>query len=254
MSSGLRLLHYLWPVAMGGSTVAVVHRATGRPVDAVGLALLLSGILSAYSLDRILDRSEDLPSALWLRRALLVAAVVGVTASLFLLTLMPLRTAILVPVLGVLVLAYPRLKSLPLLKTLLVSAAWTWSSIALPFHDGSWFGWRAWMAPVAIPLMLIIASGCLLCDLKDVQADRKASVPSLPVVMGLHGTIAAAMLLATVGAAVALAEHRTGLLVCGLGLGLAAMRPSLLERDSVGPLTVDMILTIPWLLIALQII
>ncbi len=238
---------------MGGSIVVVVHRATARPVDGVGLALLVSGILAAYSLDRILDSPNTTPTA-WLRASLQIAAVIGVAAAVVLMALMPLRTAMLVPVLGVLVLAYPRLKALPLLKTVLVSMAWTWSVIALPFPDGSLVGWRAWTEPVAIPLTLIIASGCLLCDLKDARADGEASVPSLPVLLGKRGTIASAMVLAASGAAVALAEQRIGLLVGGLGLALAALRPNLLARDAVGPLLVDMILTIPGLLIAFHIV
>ena len=249
----LRLLHYLWPVVMGGSMAVVVHRATARPVDGVGLALLVSGILTAYSLDRILDSPHIEPTA-WLRTSLHMAAAIGITAVAILLALMPLRTAILVPALGILVLVYPRLKALPLLKTVLVSAAWTWSVIALPFHDGSWVGWRAWTEPVAIPLMLIIASGCLLCDLKDVRTDRTASVPSLPVLMGTRGTIASAMVLAASGVAVALVEQRIGLVVGGLGLGVAALRPHLLARDAVGPLVVDMILTMPGVLNAFHIV
>ena len=110
------------------------------------------------------------------------------------------------------------------------------------------------MAPVTIPLTFVIASGCLLCDLKDAQADRDASVPSLPVVTGVHGTVAVAVFLATISGAVSLPEHRIGLLVGGLGLGLAGMCPTLLARDVVGPLLVDVILTIPGLLIALHIV
>jgi hypothetical protein len=249
----LRLLHYLWPVVMGGSMVVVVQRATGRPLDGVGLALLVSGILAAYSLDRVLDSSHVTPPV-WLRTALRAAAALGVAASLVLLALMPLRTAFLVPVLGILVLAYPRLKALPLIKTVVVAAAWTWSVIALPFPDGSWVGWRAWTEPVAVPLTLIIASGCLLCDLKDMRADRDASVPSLPVLVGKHGTIAWAIVLTASGAAFAFAEQRAGLLVGGLGLVLAALRPNLLARDAVGPLLVDMILTIPGLLIVFHVV
>jgi len=251
--AGLRLLHYWWPVAMGGSTAVVVQRATARPVDGAGLALLLCGILAAYSLDRVHD-SRDLAHPGWLRRVLQIGAVVGIVASAVLLPLTPLRTALLVPVLGALVVAYPRVKSLPLLKTLVVSAAWTWSVIALPFHDASWFGWRAWMTPVAIPLALIIASGCLLCDLKDVQSDRQKSVPSLPVLVSVHGTIVAAVMIAAMGAVVALAQQRTGLVVGGLALALAAMRPGVLARDVVGPLVVDGILTVPGVLIAMGIV
>ena len=249
----VRLLHYLWPVVMGGSLVVVVHRTSATPLDRVGLALLLSGILSAYSVDRLLD-TPDVPSRVWLRVPLQIAATIGVTSAAVLLALMPIRTALLVPVLGLLVLAYPRLKAFPLLKTVMVSAAWTWSVIALPFPDGSWIGWRAWTQPVAAPLTLLIASGCLLCDLKDARADREASVSSLPVLMGDRGTIVSAMVLAASGAAIALAEWRIGLVVGGLGLAWVALRPNLLARDAVGPLVVDVILTLPGLLIALHIV
>ncbi|MEO7190534.1 MAG: UbiA family prenyltransferase [Vicinamibacterales bacterium] len=249
----LRLLHYWWPVMMGASTALVVQRATARPVNGAGFALLLAGILAAYSLDRLLDESDGTETT-WLRWTLLAGAAIGVLASAILLAIVPLRVAILVPGLAVVVLGYARLKSVPVLKTLLVSAAWTWSLIALPFGDGSWFGWRAWMTPVAIPLTCLIASGCLLCDLKDVEQDRRRAVASLPVVVGEQGAIAVAVALAGVGALISLAERRPGLLVGGLAMGLAAMRPHVIARDVIGPLVVDVILTIPGLLIALHLV
>lgn len=255
--AALRLLHYWWPVVMGASIAAVVHRATTRPVDSVGLSLLLCGILAAYSLDRILDSPEHSTGTVranWLRPVLYAGATVGMVASAVLLPLMPLRTALLVPVLGVLVLVYPRLKALPLLKTILVAAVWTWSLIALPFHDGSWFGWRAWLVPVALPLTLIMASGCLLCNLKDEHADRRAAISSAPVMLGLQGTAVMALVLAMGGAAIALAEQRVGLSIAGLVLGAASMRPDLLARNVVGPLLVDMTLTIPGVLIVLRLV
>jgi len=249
----LRLLHYWWPVAMGGSIVMVVHRATGRPIEIAGLGLLCCGILSAYSLDRIVDVSRDQESR-WLQRALYGAAGVSMIVGAVLLARLPIRTGLLVPALGVVVLAYPRLKAVPVLKTLLVSVAWTWSLIALPFADGSWLGWRIWMMPVAIPITCVIASGCLLCDLKDVEADQASSVSSLPALMGVRNTVAIAIALALVGSAVALAEWRLGLFVGGLGLGLVALRPKLLAREIVGPLLVDAILTVPGLLIVLHVV
>jgi hypothetical protein len=249
----LRLLHYWWPVVMGGSAAVVVSRATARPVDAAGLTVLLCGILAAYSLDRILD-TPGLDRTVWLKAALQTGAAIGIVVGAVLLALLPFGTWTLVLVLGVLVLAYPRLKSVPLLKTVLLPVVWTWSVIALPFQEGSWFGWHAWTAPVALPLLCLIASGCLLCDLKDAKADREASSPTLPVLMGVNGTIAAAVILSTIGAAIALSEHRIGLLVGGIGLGLAAIRPNLLARDVVGPLLVDVILTVPGLLIVLHIV
>ena len=249
----LRLLHYWWPVAMGGSAAIVVHRATARPLHETGLVLLLCGILAAYSLDRLQD-GADIANRSGLLVVLRIGAAIGVVGTAVLLALLPLRTAMLVPVLGALVLAYSRLKSLPLLKTVLVPVAWTWSVIAFPFQDGSWFGWQAWSVPIAIPLTCMIASGCLLCDLKDVEGDRDASVASLPVVIGVRSALLIAVALSVVGAAVAAAEHRIGLSVGGVGLGLAALYPEFLARDIFGPLLVDVILTLPGLLIALHIV
>jgi 4-hydroxybenzoate polyprenyltransferase len=238
---------------MGGSAALVVHHATATPLDDNGLALLLCGILAAYSVDRFQD-AADIAGRNGLLAALRIGAAIGVAGAATMLVLLPLHTAMLVPVLGAVVLAYSRLKAFPLLKSVLVPVAWTWSLIALPFQDGSWFGWQAWRVPIAIPLMCLIASGCLLCDLKDVDGDRNASVSSLPVLIGVHGALAIAVVLSVVGAAVAAAEHRIGLSVGGIGLGLAALYPEFLTRDVFGPLLVDVILTIPGLLIALHIV
>jgi 4-hydroxybenzoate polyprenyltransferase len=249
----LRLLHYWWPVAMGASTALVVQRATGKPVDGAGLALLLFGILAAYSLDRLRETATNEESQRLLL-TLRIGTAIGIAGSAVLLVLLPFRIAMLGPVLGILVLAYSRLKSLPILKTVLVSAVWTWSLIAFPFHDGSWLGWHAWMLPVAIPLACLYASGCLLCDLKDMQHDRAASVASLPVLVGTRATIATAIVLAAIGAVVAVSQHRIGLSVGGAGLVLAALRPNVLADDVLGPLLVDGILTLPGLLVGLRII
>ena len=238
---------------MGGSIVMVIRRATARPIDGAGLGLLCCGILVAYSLDRLVDISRAAESR-WLRRVLSMAALVGMAIGAIFLARLPLRTGILVPALGIVVLAYPRLKSVPVLKTVLVATAWTWSLMALPFDDASWLGWRVWLMPVAVPLTCLIASGCLLCDLKDVETDEHASVSSLPVLMGVRSTVAAAVLLALVGAIVALAEGRVGLCIGGVALALAALRPRLLARDVVGPLLVDVILTVPGLLIVLRVV
>jgi 4-hydroxybenzoate polyprenyltransferase len=249
----LRLLHYWWPVAMGASTALVVQRATGKSFDAIGLALLLFGILAAYSLDRLREVAHGAES----RRLLMtlrIGTVVGIGGTAVLLAFVPVRVAMLVPVLGVLVVAYSYLKSLPVLKTVLVSAVWTWSLIAFPFYDGSWLGWQAWLLPVAIPLVCLYASGCLLCDLKDVQNDRDASVASLPVLVGTRGTMAAAVVLAVIGSVTAAVQHRIGLSVGGAGLALATLRPRVLADDVFGPLLVDGILTLPGLLIALRIV
>lgn len=252
-SAGLRLLHYWWPIVMGASLVAVVQRATGHAIDPAGLTVFLSGIVTAYSLDRLLDPHEGAESR-WLRSLLALACVAAVVAGTIGLARLPVRAALLVPVLGAIVLGYPWIKTLPMLKTMIVPMAWTWSAIALPFHDGSWLGWGAWHQPVAVPLTLIVAGGCLLCDLKDTDADRAAAVASLPVLVGVRRTVAIAAGLAVVGTAAALMQHRFGLMIGGIAMTVAGAYPDRLAHDAEGPLVVDMILTIPGLLVALHVV
>lgn len=248
----LLLLHIWWPLLMGWSLVMVVHRATGRAWDPAGLAVLLTGIVAAYSLDRVLDA----PPALTVRlRRVLIGAVAGATLSgAVLVPSLPLTTAVLVPVLGVLAAGYVVVKRVPLGKAVLVPLVWTWAAIALPFGDGSWFGWRALGEPIAAPVFLLMAAGCLLCDLKDVARDRAQGVPSVPVLLGPAATIALAVTLAATGGAVAFAEGRMGVTVSALALSGIAALPALLATDVIGPLLVDVILTVPGLLIAARLV
>jgi 4-hydroxybenzoate polyprenyltransferase len=167
---------------------------------------------------------------------------------------LPLRTAVVAPIVGVMALLYPRLKQVPLLKTLVVALVWTWCAIALPYGDGSWFGWRGLLLPVALPVMLLMASGCLLCDLKDESLDRAAGVRSGPALFGATRTTQLALMLAGAAAIAAALEHRPALLVTGCALGLATLWPKTLARDAVGPLCVDMILTLPGVLIVTHVV
>lgn len=223
----LRLLHYWWPLVVGWSATQVVARATARAADPWGVGVLLCGICAAYSLDRILDRPAAL--APWMHCALTAAAASSTLAGAGLLLYLPLETAALVPVLSVVALGYRAVKRVPLAKNLLVPLAWTWATMALPFHDGSWFGWHWILEPVAAPLFLLCAAGCLLCDLKDEPEDRDAGASSLAVSFG-------------------------GRAAASIGLGLTALRPQLLSTDIVGPLLVDVILSMPGFLIAWQIV
>ncbi len=247
-----RLVHYWWPLVVGWSVTEVVARATARPADPSGVAVLLCGIGAAYSLDRRLDR----PAALtpWVRQSLSVAALGSATVGAGLLLWLPLETAALVPVLGVVALGYRALKRVPLAKNLCVPLVWTWATMALPFHDGSWFGWRWVLQPVAAPLFLLCAAGCLLCDLKDEPDDRHAGDSSLAVTFGGRGAAAIGVCLALAGGLLAFVEQRSGLTVSAVGLGLTALRPQLLATDIVGPLLVDVILSMPGFLIAWQIV
>lgn len=217
------------------------------------MAALLAGIVAAYSLDRVFDPPHMARPA-WVT---LLLGLTGVTAACWCgwqAWHMPLRTAALVPLVGAVAIAYPRLKRLPSTKTVALPLIWTWAAIALPFGDGSWFGWRAAFEPVASPLFCLIAAGCLLCDLKDERDDRAAGVRSLPTMLGAPATRQVAMLLIAAATALALVEHRPGIALSGVALGLATTWPAVLATDAAGPLLIDVILTLPGILITARLV
>jgi 4-hydroxybenzoate polyprenyltransferase len=249
----LQLLHYWWPLALGWSLAVVVARATGRAPDAYGLVTLLAGITAAYSVDRVLDPPSARRSR-WVQGLLVGAAAAAALFCGMAAGRLPFQTAALVPALGIAALLYPRLKQLPLTKTFALPLVWTWASIALPFNDGSWFGWHALLLPVAVPILLLVAAGCLLCDLKDEQVDRLAGVRSLPAMFGAPATVRVAIALAVAAAALAFFEHRTGIVISAAALSAATMLPAVLASDAAGPLLVDMILTLPGILISVRVV
>jgi 4-hydroxybenzoate polyprenyltransferase len=246
------LLHYWWPLALAWSTTLVVHRATSRSNDPVGLMVLMLGVLAAYSLDRAIDATESQPE--WMTWGLAAVGAFAACGCAALLADLPMQTAAIVPLLGLLATGYSYAKRWPLFKTLVVPIVWTWAVIALPFHDGSWFGWRWIAAPIALPLLLLIGSGCVLCDLKDEWRDRRHGVASIAARFGGHVAARAAIVLALLAAAVALAEQRPGLAISALVLVALSLKPSLIARDAVGPLLVDATLTIPGVLIAMRVV
>jgi 4-hydroxybenzoate polyprenyltransferase len=249
----LRLLHYWWPIALGWSMTIVAGRATGRAVNPVGMVALLAGILAAYSFDRIFDASAS-STPPWVNRALLVVGTAAAAVCGGASCLLPLRTATLVPLLGTSALLYPRLKQQAVTKLVALPLVWTWASFALPFDDGSWLGWRWVFVPASIPLTLLVAAGCVLCDLKDEERDRRAGVRSLPAIAGRSITLRAAIALAAAAGALAMAEHRTAVALTAAVLGLSTLTPEVLAVDNTGPLVVDVILTLPGILISTRLV
>jgi hypothetical protein len=250
--SVLQLLHVWWPVALGWSVAVVVQRATGRAWDPAGLGVLLIGIAAAYSLDRALDITPE--SSPTLKRLLLMVTLVAGALGLVLLPWVPLPSAAVVPLAGLLALSYRRLKRVLLAKTIGVPLVWTWCGMVLPAGDGSWLGWRAMTEPVALPLFLLIAAGCLLCDVKDAARDRAAGVPSIPALVGVPAALRIATAVAVVALVAAIAAGRPGLACSAAVLCGVAFRPTLVATDVVGPLVVDLVLTLPGVLIAAHLI
>ena len=247
----LRLLHYWWPMVLAWSLMQVVGRSLGRSPDPFGLVALLAGVLAGYSLDRVFDapRSGDDER---LRRLLLLtgglAALVCGAAALRL----PFGSAIAVPILGALALLHPRLKQRWPTKLLLLPAVWALAVVALPFPDGLAFSWPSLLQPVVGVLFLLVAAGCLLCDLKDERADAAASVPSLVVVVGRTWAVRIARGLALVGSILAIPIDEPELALGGVLVVVAASRPRLLAVDLLGPLLVDVLLSVPGLLVVLR--
>ncbi len=252
-NSTLRLLHYWWPLALGWSLTVVIQRATGRAPDRNGLLVLVTGIAAAYSLDRLIDPPSR-ADAPWLRRLLCAAAAAATLAGGVAAWRLPLQTSVLLPVLGVTSALYPRLKRRVATKLLVLPLIWTWAAVALPFNDGSWFGWHVLQLPVTAPLLLLLAAGCLLCDLKDEAADRAAGVASVPAMLGRSTALHVATVLIVAAAAVAALEHRSAVALGAAALGLSTLSPALLATDAAGPLLVDVILTLPGVLIAARVV
>jgi 4-hydroxybenzoate polyprenyltransferase len=237
---------------MAWSLAQVVARDNARPSSSVGLCALVLGGLAAYSVDRLGDAATRARGPAWLSRALAVGTLVAALGGLALIPILPYSKVELLALCGAIALAYPWVKRIPLGKTVLVPAVWTWATLALPTVDPSAFAWRAALVPLAAPLFLLLAAGCLLCDVKDADADRDGGVPSLPARLGLSSSLAIAAAAALLGSALALAQHRTGLVAGGLCLLALSARPRLLATESVGPLLVDAALTVPGLLVVLR--
>ena len=71
---------------------------------------------------------------------------------------------------------------------------------------------------------------------------------------GGPATLRVSVTLAAASAAVALIEHRTGLAVAAMALGAATWSPALLATEAAGPLLVDVILTLPGILISARVV
>lgn len=253
MAHGVRLLHHGLPVALGWSISVVAQRATGRPLFLPGQVFLLLGIAAAYTLDRLLDGPEAQDGACF-RPLLAVGFAMSSALGVGLALRLPPRSLALVLLLGVSALGYRRWKRFPFAKAVGVPLAWTWAGMVLPFPAQSWFGWRSLRAPIALTLFLLLAAGCLLCDLKDETADARAGIRSLPVMVGARWTMALAVALAGGAMWRAGSAHRIGLVIGGAALVLLGLSPRLTARGALGALAVDAALALPGLMIWMHLV
>jgi len=249
----LLLIHYWFPVVMGWSIVKVIEQATGWSILPDGLRLYLLCIFAAYSLDRLLDY-DDSSRPRWRTIALSLGFIVSAAIGLFLALKTSFATISILVIFALLTLLYSRLKKFPFIKFLLVAIVWTWAGVALPFANPHWFAWQFWTTQVSIPLVMLIAGNCILCDFKDVQSDSAANVHSLPVMFGIRNTMILTAFILIVAGIISFYEHRLGLVISSIALLALTQFPQVLALEAVGPLVVDATLVIPGLLIVLHMI
>lgn len=264
------------PLFLGTSLVVFLQRATGASASPFGLLLLLTGIAAAYSFDRLIDPPKNLPHAPdvpdmnpgWLReiRGLLFlsASGLGLWAAAHLGTEQLIAAAALA---GTSLLYLP-LKRLPLAKTVAVAGAWViacttlpWQATTAPANQLSAHSWHMgellnhlafFQKPfvgVTLPLFLLMAASCILCDLKDRESDLATRVLTLPVLVGprLTGVVAGVLALVAAGLS-ATHANQMPLALTSLALAVTAQFTTALARAPMGSIVIDGILTLPGLL------
>jgi len=245
------LLHYWFPIALGWSLVLVVHQATGRPIENTGFQVYLLGIFAAYSLDRLLDNSNR-SQPYWMRVALLCGFVFSTLIGVVLALRLSIQTFSALVVFSLITISYVWVKRFPFVKGLLVAIVWGWASIALPFSNEHWFAWQFWTTQVSLPIVTLMMCNVILCDFKDVNTDQKSGVKSLPAMFGMQKTAMIVSILLAAAAVISYHENRMGLVISSVLLLLLARFPRFLSMKAIGPLSVDLSMVLPGVLIAFR--
>ena len=249
----LLLVHYWFPVVLGWSIAIVIHNATGMPFLSSGLYLYLLGICATYNLDRLLDNKDPFRPR-WLTVALVFGFSVSFLFGLLLSINISAQSFSALLLFSIFALFYFQLKKIPFIKTILISVVWVWAGIGLPFANPHWFAWQFWTMKISVPLVMLVACGCLLCDIKDIRSDSDDGVRSLAVLLGQRKTLLVTSVLLIITAVISFYENRLGLMVGSAALILLAQFPTILSLEAAGPLIVDAALAIPGLLIVLHVI
>lgn len=247
------LLHYWSPIGLGWSIALVIHQATGMPIIPAGLHLYLFGICAAYSIDRLIDK-PDTARPLWLTTVLVIGFLVSTLFGLYLAIHLSIQTLSALVLFSSLTLLYPRVKKLPFVKGIFVAVVWGWAGVALPFTNSHWFAWQFWRMEVSLPVVLLVACDVILCDFKDIKTDHLHGVQSLPAMLGKHTTRFLVSISLVIAAIISFQENRMGLVTGSVFLLILAQFPKLLSLDAIGPIVVDLSLTVPGFLIVLHLI
>jgi|688.fasta_scaffold66590_5 4-hydroxybenzoate polyprenyltransferase len=203
-----------WPAAAATSlAVALWH----TDATSGGLLLVACGTMAAYGLDRLIDRRELDPPELrrTLRIAVLLAAVgTGVLACS---SWWRFRAC---AVLAVMAGGYVPLKRhIP--KNVLTTVAWTTAVATLP-GAGSPPADAAFGASV-LAVAAIMAANTILCDVPDVEADRRAGVRGITPRLGARAGSVVAAGFGVAGTLVAVSAGRWGLALTATTLAVLAI-------------------------------
>jgi 4-hydroxybenzoate polyprenyltransferase len=225
------------PLAVCFSTVLLATHATHRPISLAGAGLFACGVSAAYALDYWLDQAEKQRS-----RAVLLLVSFSMAGAFFTALELPGWKIALAAGLGLIGLYYRSLKKWPMVKTILVTGAWTAAAMGLPVAGN----WRdLLLQPFGLPLLALFAANSLLCDLKDAPADARAEIKTAVVLWGGRATALLAAVLAVVGVAAAVATQRYGLAGAGVALAALAAFPQMAARPVLGPALADGALILP---------
>lgn len=249
MRTALTATHILLPALLGPALAAPLAVAWRLPWFWPGLAALVCGTIAVYTGDRVVERGDQLRPRLRIVMAAIGALSAIVTAALALLFSERLLEPLLY--LGLLAIAYPAIKRIPLAKALAVGIGWMLAVCTLPLTSGE-VPWHLLIQPAALAVCGLIAAGSILCDFKDQLTDRQAHIPSIPVWLGeawalrvVRGLCLYAAILATVDRAMALWLPAGALLMLTLYV-------EWLRRILWGPILVDLALCTGALVAALQ--
>jgi len=156
-----------WPAAASISLAVAVGK---HPFSLPGLLLLACCTAASYALDRWLDHPKT-DSASFRKALLLCLLFVSCLGGGLALTAWW-RFKICM-ILGLISMAYVPLKKwIP--KNVLTTFSWTVAVSTLPFHDAPDFSGK--YAASIFAVFCIMAADTILCDIPDVEADRKAGV------------------------------------------------------------------------------
>jgi len=208
------LVTMAWPAA---AVVSLAVAVGGRDVTALGLLLAASGTAAAYGLDRLIDRRGYDPEPL---RQLLVVCVLVASAGAGILACTAIWRFKVCLILGLIAAAYVPLKRyIP--KNILTTFAWTAAVANLPFAEPP--PWNATFYSAVMAVACIMAANTILCDIPDVDADRKAGVRGVTPWLGTRAGAFAAVTFALLGFISAGWVGRWGLAVTAATLAALAL-------------------------------